>query len=54
MATDYKGPYQIPFIVVLKPAGKIQGVKITVTAKLSFAEHLALQLPALLPVPEIA
>jgi hypothetical protein len=34
MATDYKGPYQFPFIATLKRTGKIQGVKVTVTAKL--------------------
>jgi hypothetical protein len=33
-AIDHEGPYQLPFIVELKRTGKIQGVKITVTAKL--------------------
>jgi hypothetical protein len=32
--TDYKGPYQFPFIAELKRTEKIQGVKVTVTAKL--------------------
>jgi hypothetical protein len=32
--TDYKGPYQFPFVAERKHGGKIQGVKVTVTAKL--------------------
>jgi hypothetical protein len=34
MANDYKGPYRFPFIAELKRAKKIQGVKVTVTARL--------------------
>jgi hypothetical protein len=36
MATDYKGPYQFPFVAELKRTAKIQGVKVTVSAKLVF------------------
>ena len=32
--TEYKGPYQFPFVAELKRTEKIQGVKVTVTAKL--------------------
>jgi hypothetical protein len=32
--TDYKGPYQFPFVAELKRIGKVQGVKVTLTAKL--------------------
>jgi hypothetical protein len=33
-AIDHEGPYQLSFIVELKPTGKIQRVRVTVTAKL--------------------
>lgn len=32
--TEYKGPYQFPFVAELKQTNKIQGVKVTVSAKL--------------------
>jgi len=32
--TDYKGPWKFPFIAELKRTEKIQGVKVTVSAKL--------------------
>jgi hypothetical protein len=34
VAIDHEGPCQFPFIVALKRTEKIQGVKVTVTAKL--------------------
>jgi hypothetical protein len=34
MATDYKGPYQFPFVAALKRTANIQGGKVTVSAKL--------------------
>jgi hypothetical protein len=33
-AIDHEDPYQFPFVVELKRTAKIQGVKVTVTAKL--------------------
>jgi hypothetical protein len=31
---DYKGPWQFPFVAELKRTEKIQGVKVTLTARL--------------------
>ena len=40
-AIDHEGRYQFPFIVELKPIGKIQGVRVTVTAKLVIRSEYA-------------